>query len=217
LTVFCGSKKSNQTDRIAEKSLFWVNLISLFFHALCPADLSAFCIMPLLFATHSPPSPLYVVHHPILCAINVRRLHRLPLLLSAVVVVILCRRRCPPPPSSAAASVIATPCLLHLLPPALVHPLCSLPPNLACRCCPLLSLSPYAILIRRRRLPPPQPSSPIRCLRRLFPPALVLPHCTLPNHVCCCCPPPSSSATVVLRHRRTSTCPPSNKMLIVAL
>ncbi len=140
------------------------------------------------------------------------------LLLSAVAVVIIHHRRCPPPPSSTSAAVIATPCLCRLLPPALVHPLCSLPPNLACRCCLPLLLSAFAIIVCRRHPPPLQPSSPLHCLCHLSPPALVLPHCSpLPNHACCCCLPPLSSATIVVRRCRTSTCPHSYKMLIVAL
>ncbi len=141
-----------------------------------------------------------------------------PMLLSAITVVVVCRRCRPLPLSSAFAAVIATLCLCHLLPPALVRPLCSPPLNLACRCCLLLSIYAFTIVVRRRHLPPPQPSSPLRCLRRLSPPALILPHLSpLPNHACCCHPPLPSSATVVVHRHRTSTCPPSYKMLIVAL
>jgi hypothetical protein len=116
----------------------------------------------------------------------------LPLLSFAIAVVVVRCRCCPLRPSSASAAIIATPCLCRLLPPALVCPLHSLPPNLACHCCPPLSLSAFAVIVRRRRLPPPQPSSPLCCLRRLSPPGLVLPHCSPPlNHACRHCPPPS--------------------------
>ncbi len=122
----------------------------------------------------------------------------LPLLLSAVTVVVVRRRHFPLLPSSASTAVIATPCLRCLLPPTLVRPLCSPLPNFLCCCRPLLSLSAFAVIVHRRHLPLPQPSSPLRCLHRLSPPAIVFPHCSLlPNHACCCCPPPSSSASII--------------------
>jgi hypothetical protein len=131
-----------------------------------------------------------------------------PLSPSAFTVVVVCRRRHPPPPSYASTAIIATPCLRRLLAPALIRPLCSPLPNLACHCCPPLLLSAFAIVIRRRRLPLPQPSSPLRCLCHLSPPTLVLPHCTPPpNQAYCCRPPPPSSATVIIRRCRTSTHP----------
>ncbi len=206
-----------QPDRLYRwKKSFCINLSSLFFHTLYPAGLSAFC---LAVVVHHPFSsfPL-VVRCPILHAIIVRCLRHPPLSSSGVAVVVVCRRWRPPPPWSAAAAVITTPCLRRLLPPALVHPICSLPPNLPCRCRLPLSLSAFAVVVSRRRLPPPQPSSPLLCLRRISPPTLVLPHCSLsPNHACRHHPPPMSSATVVVHRCRTSTCRPSNKMLIVAL
>jgi hypothetical protein len=157
------------------------------------------------------------VRHPILHVIVFRCLHRLQLLSSAVAVIVVYRCRCPPLPSSAVAAVIATLCLHRLLPPALVLPLYSLRPNLACRCRPPLLLSASAVVVCCRILPPLQPSSPLHCLCRLSPSALVLLHCSPPpNHASCCCPPLSSSATVVVCHHRTSTRLPSYKMLIVA-
>ncbi len=67
-------------------------------------------------------------------------------------------------------------------------------------------------------LPPfaPQPSSPLRCLRCLSPPALVLPHHSPPpdlasrRHL-----PPSSSATIVVRRRRR--CPPPRSSTVAAI
>jgi hypothetical protein len=153
-------------------------------------------------------------------AVVVRCCHRPPLLLSlsAAAVVVVRHRGCPLLPSSAPAAVIATPCLHRLLPPALVRPLSSPPPNLACNCCLLLSLFTFAIVVHCRRLPPPQPLSPLPCLHRLSPPALILTHCSPPpNHSCCCRLPSSSSATIIVCRPSTSTCPPSYKMLIVAL
>jgi hypothetical protein len=141
---------------------------------------------------------LLIVRCPILRAVIVRRLCHPPLLSSTVAVVIVRRRQRLPPPSSASAAITATPCLCCLLPPALVLPLCSLPLNLACCCRPPLLLSAFAIVVRRSHLPLPQPSSPLRCLRRLSPPALVLPHSSPPpNHACHCRPPPSSSAVPI--------------------
>ncbi len=152
-------------------------------------------------------------------AFVVCRCHRRPSpLSSAVAVVVVCRRHCPLPPSSAAAAVIATTCLRRLLPPALVHPRRSPPPNLACHCHLLLSVSAFAVIVRRCRLPPLQPSSPLCCLCPLSLPAFILPHHSLPpNHACCRHLPPMSSTTIVVHRRCTSTCPPFNKMLIVAL
>jgi hypothetical protein len=162
-------------------------------------------------------SPL-VVCHPILHAVVFRRLRHPPLSLSAIAIVVVCRHHCPPPPLSAVVAIIATLCLHSLLLPALVLPLCSSQPNLACRCPLPLSLSAFAIVVHCCCLLPLQPSSPLCCLRRLSLPALVLPHLSPPpNHACCHRPPPSSSATVVICHCRTSTRPPSYKMLIVAL
>jgi hypothetical protein len=124
-----------------------------------------------------------IVHRPILHAVVVRRICRPPLSSSAIAVVVVCRHHCPPPSSSASAAIIATPCLHRLLPPALVLPLCSLPPNLACHCRSPLSLSAFTLVVRRSRLLLLQPSSPLRCLCCLSPPALVLPHCSPPpNH-----------------------------------
>jgi hypothetical protein len=122
-------------------------------------------------------SPL-VVRHPISCAVVICHLCRPLLLSSTIAIVIIRHRRCSPLPSSAAAAVIATQCLCHLLPPVLVLTLCSLPPNLTCRCHPLLLLSAFAVVVCCCHLPLPQPSSPLCCLRRLSPPALVLPHCS---------------------------------------
>jgi hypothetical protein len=158
-----------------------------------------------------------VVRCLILCAVILHHLRCPPLSSSTAAVVVIHRCCCTPPPSSAAAAVIATPCLRHLLPPALVLPLCSLPPNLACHCHPPLLLSAFSVVIQCRHLPPPQPSSPLCSLRRLSPPALILPHHSLlPNHECCCRLPLSSSATIVVRLCCTSTHPPFYKMLIVA-
>jgi hypothetical protein len=148
---------------------------------------------------HCPPSPLsssaiavVVVRH------RCCRLLPSPLSSSAFTVAIAHHHCHPLPPSSASAAIIATLCLRRLLPSALVCPLHNLPPNLACHCCLPLLLSAFAIIVCHRHLPLPQPSSPHCCLRRLSPPALVLPHCSLPpNHACCRRPPPSSSAVVI--------------------
>jgi hypothetical protein len=152
----------------------------------------------------------FVVRLPILSAVIVRRCRRppSPLLSLAFTAVVIRRHRHPPPPSSASVAIIATPCLRRLLPPTLVRPLRSLPPDLACCCRPPLSLSAFAVVVCRRHLLPPQPSSPLHCLRCLSPLALVLPHRSPPpNHTFCRRPLPSSSATVAVRRRRTSTPP----------
>jgi hypothetical protein len=130
-----------------------------------------------------------VVCRLILRAVIVRRLCHQPLSLSAIAIVVVCGRRHPPPPSSAVAAVIATLCLRHLPPPALVLPLRSSPPNLACRCCLLLSLSAFTVVVCCRRLLPLLPSSPLRCLHCLSLPTLVLPHCSPPHNQACCCHP----------------------------
>jgi hypothetical protein len=81
------------------KKSFWVNLISLIFHALCPAGSNA------IFVRHSLSSFPLLVCHPILGAVVVRRCHHSLLLSSAVAVVVVRRRRChrPPLPLSTAA------------------------------------------------------------------------------------------------------------------
>jgi hypothetical protein len=141
-----------------------------------------------------------------------------PSSLFAVAIVIVRCHRHPSLPSSTSAAVNATLCLCRLLLPALVHPLCSPPLNLACHCRPRLWLSAFAVVIRRHCLLPLQPSSPLCCLHRLSLPTLVLPHCNpLPNHACHHHPPQSSSTTVVVHRCHTSTRPPSYKMLIDAL
>ncbi len=65
-----------------------------------------------------------------------------------------------------------------------------------CRCPPPSSAT-IAVVVRRRclLLPPslPQPSSPLRCLRHLLPPALVL---------SCHSPLPDLASLVIRRHRR---------------
>jgi hypothetical protein len=216
LAVFAGAKNpTGQT--VSLKKVFLHKLDSLFFHALCPAGLSAFCLAVVVCPPFSS-FPL-VVRRPISHAVVVRRL-RHPPPLSSDDVVICCCRRCLPPPSmstaaiTAAAAVIATPCLGRLLPPALIHPLCSSLLNLICRCCLLLPLSTFVVVVRCRRLPPPQSSSPLRCLCCLSPPTFLLPHRSPPpNHASRHRPPLSLSATVVVRRCRTSTRPPSNKML----
>ncbi len=136
-----------------------------------------------------------VVHHRISRAVVVRRLRPLPLSSSAVPVVVVCRCHCPPPPSSAVAAVIATLCLRRLSPPIFVLPFCSLRPNLACRCRPPLSLSTFAIVVRRRCLLLPQPSSPLLSL-----PSLTTRSCPSPLQSTAQSCVLSSSATVVICH-----------------
>ncbi len=76
------------------------------------------------------------------------------------------------------------------------------------------SSAAIAVVVHRRCLPlppsSPQPSSPLRCLRRLSPPALVLPPHSLPprSHK------PSSSAAVVVCHCRS---PPSPSLSAAAV
>jgi hypothetical protein len=75
--------------------------------------------------------------------------------------------------------------------------------NVVCRCCLPLPLSL------------PQPSSPLRCLRCLLPPTLVLPcHSLLPNLASRHHPPPSLSATVIVR--RCHRCPQPGSSIFAA-
>jgi hypothetical protein len=140
-----------------------------------------------------------VVCRPILCA------------------VVLCCCR-PPPSSTTIAFVVCRCCLLllpslpqpssplrclcHLLPPALVLPRHSPPPNLASlvichrRRPPPLS-SGIAVIVRHRGLPPSQPSLPLSCLQHHSSPSS-LPHCSLPPELACPrCPPPTVTVSVV--------------------
>jgi hypothetical protein len=140
-----------------------------------------------------------VVRRPILRAVVVRC--RCPLPSSATIAVVI-RRRCLPLPPSLPQPSSPLRCLHHLLPPALVLPRHSLPPDLASliirrrRRPPQLS-SGIAVIVRRRGLPPLQPSSPLSCLRRLSSP-LSLPHCSPPPELACLCrPPPTVTAAVV--------------------
>ncbi len=76
---------------------------------------------------------------------------------------------------------------------------------IVCCCChpPSLSSSTAAIVIRRRHRHPPQPSSPHHRFRLLSPPALVLPHPSLPPNLACCCLLPislSAFTIVICRH-----------------
>jgi hypothetical protein len=57
LAVFAGAKHpTGQTVLLTKVFLRKINFF--IFHALCPAGLSAFCLMLLLFAARSRPSPL---------------------------------------------------------------------------------------------------------------------------------------------------------------
>ncbi len=86
---------------------------------------------------------------------------------------------------------------------------------------PLPSSAAIAVVVHRRCLPLspslPQPSSPLRCLRRRSPPALVLPRHSPPpdlasrHHL-----PPSSSATIVVVCRRRR-CPPPWSSSVAAI
>ncbi len=151
-----------------------------------------------------------VVRCPNLHAIIVRHCCSLPPLLSTFAIVRHCRYPLQPQPSSPLC------CLCCLSPPALILP-CQWPsPHLTCHHCPPQSLSTFAVIIRHRRLPLAQPSSPLHCLSHLSQSALALPCCSpLPNlachhHLppllspiivvccCCCCPllPPSAAAAI---------------------
>jgi hypothetical protein len=213
-----GAKTPTRQTVLLEKVFLHKLDFLIFLRSLCPVGSSAIVVRRPLSSF-----PL-IVCSLILRAVVVRRCRCLLLLSSTVAVVIVrcCRCCCPPPSLSTAAIFHLRSRHCHSVsPPSLAarsfRPLCSPTPNFVCCCCPLLSLSTFAIHVCHCRLPPPQPSSPLRCLHHLSPTALVLPHCSpLPNHACRCCPPPSSSATVVIRRLRTSTRPPSYKMLIVA-
>jgi hypothetical protein len=105
-----------------------------------------------------------------------------------------------------------------LAPPALVLPPYSLLPNLAYHCCLQPLTSGFVVVVCRRRLPPLQPLLPLRCLRHLLQPDIVLPHPSLPlNLACRSCPQPLSSATAVVH--RCCRCPlplPSTATAIIA-
>ncbi len=140
-----------------------------------------------------------VVRRPILRAVVVHC--RRPPPSSATIAVVVCRRCLPLPPSLPQPSSPLR-CLCHLLPPALVLPRHSLPPNLASlvirsRRLPSPVSSGVAVIVYRRGLPPSQPSSPLSCLRRLSSPSS-LPHCSPPPELACLClPPPTITAAVV--------------------
>ncbi len=100
-------------------------------------------------------------------------------------------------------------CLRCLLPPTLVLPCCTPPPNLASHCHlpPLLS----AMIIICQCcccLPPPSSTAtislPLCCFCCLLPPVLILPcHSLTPNLACCCHLPWSASAiAIIVRCRR---------------
>jgi hypothetical protein len=91
------------------------------------------------------------------------------------------------------------------------HPLPSSTAVLRCHHPPPLSAA-IAVIVRRHCLPLPpslpQSSSPLRCLRRLSPPTLVLPRHSPPLYLASRCHrPPSLSATVVVCRRHC--CPPN--------
>jgi hypothetical protein len=116
--VFNGSKNSNRTDPIAEKSHF---LRKLDFFVFVSGSLPGW---PYAIVVCCPLSSFHLkVRHLILPAVIIRRCHRLPLLLFAFSVVVHCRHHCLPPPSSAAAAIIAT----LLSPPSLAALFCPSP------------------------------------------------------------------------------------------
>jgi hypothetical protein len=140
-----------------------------------------------------------LVRRPILRAV-VARCHCPPP--SSATIAVVVPRRCLPLPPSLPQPSSPLRCLRHLLPPTLVLPCHSPPPNLAsliirrCHHPPPLS-SGIAVVVRRRGLPPLQPSSPLSCLRRLSSPSS-LPHCSPPPKLAClCCPLPTITAAVI--------------------
>ncbi len=137
-------------------------------------------------------------------AVGVRRCRchhpPLPLLLSAVTVVVVRCCCCPALPSSASAAVIATLCLRRLSLPALVHPLCSPPPNLACHCHLLLLLSllsTAAIFCRRSHHHHSAVSTVSHCPLSSFPIAVRRPIACVVIVRHRCHPPPSFSAVAI--------------------
>ncbi len=121
---------------------------------------------------------------------------------SSAIIAVVVHRRCLPLPPSLPQPSLPLCCLCHLLPSTLVFPRHSPPPDLAsliiCRRHrpPLLS-SGVAVIVRRRGLPPSQPSLPLSCLRHLLSPSS-LPHCSPPpEHACLCCPPPTITSAVI--------------------
>ncbi len=150
MAFFAGAKNPTR-QTVSLKKVFLPKLDFFIFSHCLPSGLISLLSDAIVDCLMLSSFPL-MVWCPILHAVVVHRLCHLSLLLSAVAVAVVCCRNHPPPPSSAAKAVIATPCLHCLLPPALVHPLCSPPPNLACRSHLPLSLSTFAVIVCRRRL-----------------------------------------------------------------
>jgi hypothetical protein len=140
-----------------------------------------------------------LVRRPILHAVVVRCRRPPP---SSTTIAVVTRRRCLLLPPSLPQPSSPLCCLCHLLPPALVLPSHSRPPDLASliirrRHCPPPLSSGVAVIVHHRHLPPSQPSSPLSCLRHLSSP-LSLPHCSLPPKLACLrCPPSTITAAVI--------------------
>ncbi len=140
-----------------------------------------------------------LVRQPILRAIVVRCCRPLP---SSATIAVVVRCRCLPLQPSLPQPSSPLCFLCHLLPPTLVLPPHSLPPNLAsliirCHHRPPPLSSGIAVIVCRRGLPSSQPSLPLSCFQRLSSPSS-LPHCSPPPELACLhCPPPTITAAVI--------------------